>query len=609
MKKITATFTAALCAASMLCAPVSADDTDIQLPSGITVEQFGGAMEQMAAQNKSDERVYASAAVGVFRGDEILYERYFGQTDIAGGIDAADYSVYEWGSISKTFVWVSAMQLWEQGLLDLNADIRTYLPDGFFHNLSYDDPITFMNLMNHNAGWQETIRQIETDDADAILPLGDALQLCEPAQIHRPGEVTAYSNYGAALAGYVIERVSGTDYCEYVHKNILEPLGMEHTSVNPDHSDTPWVQVQRGKLHCYRFQIGRTIDLGSCLDYIMPYPAGAVTGTLGDLMIYGQALVNDDAPLFRNKETQELMFSGTAFFGTSDIPSCCHGFWPEEHAVRTYGHSGATNAGQANLIFDPVSKVGLAVMVNEPDGNMFLNATPQLVFGALTPDRFAAGNITETTLSGNYLMSRSLYRGMGRFLPYITAASLNEKAYDIGNSVLMLGDENGAMLVGAKTRSDGTQSLELGSMEYIRDDAYLAELLLLTLYMIFAIAALYFIRIRHKMKKAGRYTPHSGSAVMAAGNWAVIVSFVTWLGSYVVYGASSGSLAYAAGAVVGVVQMLCMAVCAVSAVVSVVSLAAGRQKTRPHIYILSALLNITAIVTVLYYQMYVFWGV
>lgn len=603
MKRIIATFTAALCASAMLCAPVSAEAADELLPSGITVGDLGAAMDRLASDRENNP--YASAAVGIFRGGEVLYNGYFGQTDMTAGIDAADYSVYEWGSISKTFVWVSSMQLWEQGKLDLNADIRGYLPEGFFRNLSYDEPITFMNLMNHNAGWQETVRQIETSDKDAILPLGEALQLCEPAQIHRPGEFTAYSNYGAALAGYIVERVSGMDYCEYVHKNILDPLGMTHTSVNPDHSDNKWVQVQREKQHSYRFQMGKTIDLGTCLDYIMPYPAGAVTGTLGDLMIYGQALVNDEAPLFQKKETQELLFSGTAYWGSSDIPSCCHGFWTEEYSVRTYGHGGATNAGQANLIFDLDSKTGLAVMVNEPDGNMFLYATPLAVFGALTADRLATGNITETDIDGYYLMSRSIYRGMFRFMPYITAMQLNEKVTDIGNSVVLYGET----LLARKTTPDGMQSLEYGSMELIRDDAYIAELLLLTLYMIFAAAALYFIRVRRKLRKAGRYTAFTGSAVIEAGNIALVISFAAWLGSYVIYAACGNALYYAVGAVIGVIQMLCVAVFAVSAVTSLYALAAGKHKTASRVYILNMILNISAIIAVLYYEMYMFWGI
>ena len=350
-------------------------------------------------------------------------------------------------------------------------------------------------------------------------------------------------------------------------------------------------------------------DLGSRLDYIMPYPAGAVTGTLGDMMIYGQALVNDEAPLFQSKETQELLFMGTSFWGSSDIPNCCHGFWSEEYGVCTYGHSGATNAGQANLIFDPVSKVGLAVMINEPNGNSFLYGTPELVFGRLTPERLSlsAGNSEQTALSGYYTMSRSTYRGLFRFFPFLTAIQLNEKAYDIGNDVYILGDEAGAQLLAGKNYPDGTYSLEYGSMELIRDDAYIAELALLTLYFVFAVAALYFIRVRRKMKKHGRLAAYSGSAAMTAGNTALVVSVITWLASYVIYSAGSGGISFAAGAVIGIIQMICASVCLFSAMYGTAALITGKVKTRPYRYILNAAANIIAVSAVVYFEMYMFW--
>ncbi|MBO6231265.1 MAG: beta-lactamase family protein [Ruminiclostridium sp.] len=607
MKRIIARSIAALCASALFAVPVCAEDTGYVLPSGITAGDFGSALEKLENDSKTP---FASAEVGVFKGGDVLYTGNFGYTDIENGIAADENSVYEWGSISKTFVWVSAMQLWERGQLDLGADIRTYLPEGFFRHLSYDDPITFMDLMNHSAGWQETMRQIETSDESTVLPLKEALQACEPAQIHRPGEVTAYSNYGAALAGYVVECVSGTDYCEYVHENILEPLGMSHTSVDPTHSDNPWVKEQRRKLKCYRADpiSGKMTDLGNRLDYIMPYPAGAVTGTLADLMTYGQALVNDDAPLFLHKETQDKLFEGTSFRGSSDIPSCCHGFWAEEYGVRTYGHSGATNAGQANLIFDPVSKTGLAVMINEPDGNAFLYNTPELVFGKLTPDRFTAGGTADTRLTGYYTMSRSTYRGLFRFMPYLTALSLDEPAYDIGNGVYLIGDENGMQMLSDKIYPDGTRALGYGSMDLIRDDGYITELLLLALYVVLAVAALYFIRVRRKLKKHGRREAYSGSAAMTAGNIALVVSAVTWLGSYVMYCASGSGMTFGSGAALGVIQMICAAVCSVSAVTSVISTACGKNKAPAHIYILNTLMNTTAVAAVMYYEMYVFWG-
>jgi len=607
MKRIIAKITAALCASALFAVPVCAEDAGCVLPSGITAGDLGNALEKLGNDSNTP---FASAEVGVFRGGDVLYTGYFGNTDIENGIAADENRVYEWGSISKTFVWVSAMQLREQGMLDLDADIRTYLPEGFFQHLSFDEPITFMNLMNHNAGWQETVRPIETKDDNAVLPLKEALQACEPAQIHRPGEVTAYSNYGAALAGYVVECVSGKDYCDYVHENILEPLGMSHTSVNPTHSDNPWVKEQRRKLKCYRADpiSGKMTDLGSRLDYIMPYPAGAVTGTLADMMTYGQALVNDEAPLFRDPETQKLLFTGTSFRGSSDIPNSCHGFWAEEYGVRTYGHSGATNSCQANLIFDPVSKTGLAVMINEPNGNAFMYAAPELVFGKLTPGRFAASGTAGARLTGYYTMSRSTYRGLYRFMPYLTALSLDEPAYDIGNGVYLIGDENGMQMLSDKTYPNGAKALGYGSMELIRDDGYIMELLLLTLYAVLAVAALYFIRIKRKLKKHGRKEPYSGSASMTAGNIALVGSVVTWLGSYVVYYAGNGGLPFAAGAVIGVLQMICAAVCLFSAVRGIAALASGKEKTRPYRYILNAAANVTAVSAVAYFEMYMFWN-
>ena len=118
-------------------------------------------------------------------------------------------------------IWVSALQLYEQGKLDLEADIRTYLPDGFLTKLKYDDPITMIDPMNHRGGWQEALYTIQVTDESDIMPLGEALKYSEPPQVFRPGEVEAYSNWGAALAGYIIECVSGMDYGEYLHKNIF----------------------------------------------------------------------------------------------------------------------------------------------------------------------------------------------------------------------------------------------------------------------------------------------------------------------------------------------------------------------------------------------------
>jgi CubicO group peptidase (beta-lactamase class C family) len=243
-------FTAGLTAIAVLAgvyAPVFAAERET--PSGVPLDEVGSRIEQWASENESE---YPSFAVAVVNGDELVYSGAFGYIDIGNGIEATpDDSAYEWGSCSKTMIWVSVMQLWEQGLIDLEADVRDYLPEGFFHNLKYDDPITMLNLMNHDAGWGEATWAMQSLDENNIMDLGEALQYTEPVQMYRPGEVSSYSNWGAALAGYVVECITGQSYEDYVREHIFDVLGMEHTAISPVHNDNEWVYERRQQLVCY----------------------------------------------------------------------------------------------------------------------------------------------------------------------------------------------------------------------------------------------------------------------------------------------------------------------------------------------------------------------
>lgn len=583
------------------------------LPSGITLEIMKRELDPNLLE-------FASAEVGVFSGGEVIYTGYFGYTDVENKKPADENSVYEWGSISKTLVWVSAMQLYEQGMLDLDRDIRDYLPEGFFHHLSYDEPITMMNLMDHNAGWQETMRPIFKTDENAVRSLGEELQAIEPAQIHRPGEVIAYSNYGAAVAGYVIECITGQDYCEYVHEHIFAPLGMEHTSLSPAHSDNTWVKDQRGRMKSYRFIFGNLVDLGNRLDYIGAYPAGSATGTLSDLMTYAMALADSDAPLFRKKETAELMFTGTQFYGDTDIPMSAHGFWSEEHNVRTLGHNGATTAGQANMLFDPVSGTGLVVMTNEPDGNWFLEYTPTYVFGELPAGKYVSEEPQKAQIDGVYTSARSVFTGMMKYIPNITAIpssamgeaeSIGKGLYRIRHKSLLLPLDilgnvpaESELIFGTRTLPDGSIVIEQPACDLIRVDGYIPKLCLITAYLLLAVMSVYMLLIRMKYKKHGRLTPYKGQNVLAAGQLAQIVSVITFLSVYAVFSRSMGGLPFTAGAVIGIIQIICMAVCAAAAVYSAVVLI--KQKGRSLRFAAGFICNALMITAVVYFEMYKF---
>ncbi len=348
-----------------------------QLPSGLPVSDLGSKIEAFVSEN---EATTAGMAVAVFEKDQVLYENYFGFANIADGIKVDADTVFEWGSVTKLITWVSVMQVWEQGLLDLNADIRTYLPDTLLSDLKYDEPITMIHLMNHTPGFEEVYKNIFANEADSSKNLETLLIGSEPRQIFPPGQFTAYSNWGATLAGYIVERVSGQNFADYVNTHIFQPLNMNHTSIFPGMSDNVWVQKQRKSISCYTAKL-RPVEC----DFIVPmYPAGSATGTLEDFVKFGQALAPGSKTaslLFKNPATFATLYSATDVFPKSGLAKNCHGFWVGYYDVIVYGHGGNTAGMSSKLQLDPVSGVGIVVMTNQSAEQTYNAGLEKIVFG------------------------------------------------------------------------------------------------------------------------------------------------------------------------------------------------------------------------------------
>ena len=357
-----------------------ADETEItkKLPSGIAYSDVEKTIDSFVDDHKDTS---AGVSISIFDRDGVILEKSYGYMNVEDKIANNADTVMEWGSIGKLLVWVSAMQLVEQGKLDLNADIKTYLPEGFFKKLKYDDKITMLNLMNHNAGWQDICKDLFITNRENVPDLETALKKTEPIQIFRPGEYVAYSNWGAALAGYIIERVSGMPFYEYVQTNIFVPLQMTKTATNPDLSDNPWVKAEREKLMCYTSGMQAK---GSC-SYAAPlYPAGKATGTISDLRKFAMALIPDEngsSPLFQKVETLAGMFTPSNYYSDGKTPSCYHGLWADpECNNKVAQHTGSTIGSVSILKNDIDAGVGAIVMVNQPDAIDYILDMPSLIF-------------------------------------------------------------------------------------------------------------------------------------------------------------------------------------------------------------------------------------
>ena len=393
-----------------LCITAAAESTEL------TSEQLTVSYENREAVEKTitdfieeKKTKTPSVSVTVFDDKQDICNIVYGYANIEGNVKADEETVYEWGSVSKLLVWTSAMQLYEQGKLDLNEDIRTYLPAGFLKNLSYDEPITMIDLMNHSAGFQETVAEIETEDINNIVPLDQALTSVAPAQVASPGETVSYSNWGAALGGYVISCVSGMDYVDYVHKNIFDKLQMEHTYLRPDASDNEWAAEKRHSLHSYMlgFADDSMEDMGECRVYINLYPAGSAGGTISDMAKFAKALLCDskDCPLFEKDDTLDLMLSPSRTFDDGS-PRICHGLFYSLYGTDgLYGHGGNTQGCSSDLQLDLKHKTGYVMMINTQSDRVYTKGLPEILYGEKEIPH--ESGFEKVDFSGHYRFGRS----------------------------------------------------------------------------------------------------------------------------------------------------------------------------------------------------------
>jgi CubicO group peptidase (beta-lactamase class C family) len=167
----------------------------------------------------------AGAVVAIVKDGKVLTERGYGFSDVAKRTPVdPKQTLFRPGSVTKLLTWTAVMQLVEQHKVDLDADINRYLD---FRVPGRDGkPITMRNLMQHTAGFEEQAKGIISVDPHA--PGFEALlKQWVPDRVFAPGTTPAYSNYGASLAGYIVQRVSGEPFNDYIERHIFEPLDMK----------------------------------------------------------------------------------------------------------------------------------------------------------------------------------------------------------------------------------------------------------------------------------------------------------------------------------------------------------------------------------------------
>lgn len=182
--------------------------------------EMGGVMQKGAV---------TGAVVVVVKDGEIVLSKGYGYADAEAKkpVDPAT-TLFRVASISKLFTWTAVMQLVEKHKLDLDADINRYLD--FIVPPRDGKPVTLRDLMTHTAGFEDVEKNRYALSPAGLMPYDAWVKSWVPERIYPAGTVPAYSSYGAALAGYIVQRVSGQPFNDYMARHILEPLEMKHAS-------------------------------------------------------------------------------------------------------------------------------------------------------------------------------------------------------------------------------------------------------------------------------------------------------------------------------------------------------------------------------------------
>lgn len=309
-----------------------------------------------------EEKGVPGVAVGILHQGETAVAG-FGVTNVDHPLPVTDKTLFQIGSITKTFTGTAVMRLVEKGKLDLNATVRTYLPDFKVADERAASQATIRHLLTHMGGWVGDFFDDTGAGDDALAKY--VANMADLEQLAPLGTVWSYNNAGFYLAGYIIEAVTGKSYQEALKELVLEPLGLESS------------YFDAGDVMTHRFAVGHNVsETGAQVARPWPlpraaYPAGGITCHAPDLLRYsqfhlGDGSIDDETRLLSTESMTQMQSPQVSIWGNMKWGLT----WGinEINGTCQISHGGGT-AGQISLlILIPEHKFAIVILTNANRG-------------------------------------------------------------------------------------------------------------------------------------------------------------------------------------------------------------------------------------------------
>jgi CubicO group peptidase (beta-lactamase class C family) len=301
---------------------------------------------------------------------QVFFSKGYGYADLEAQtpIDP-ETTVLTTASLAKAFTAVGVLQLYEQGIIDLNADIRPYFTD-FQLDTNFPEPVTFANLLTHTDGFETRLIGVLGRSEDDLPPLGELLEIYMPSQIYPPGQYLTYSDFAANLAGYLTAKLSGTSFEQYMADNIFAPLGMADSTLDVHLPETLRVGLAPG----YEFQDGQYERMP--FFHIRYGPSGGLRTTAADINRFMLALLGGgqvQGARILDQATTQLMFT-QQFAPHPRMGGISYGFFEHlENGQQVFLRDGDGIGTRSRVVLFPEQDLGFFISYNSGDSNLRLD--------------------------------------------------------------------------------------------------------------------------------------------------------------------------------------------------------------------------------------------
>jgi CubicO group peptidase (beta-lactamase class C family) len=386
-----------------------------------------------------------TAVVVIKKDDEVILSKGYGYANIEEGkkLDP-NTSMVRPASISKLFTWVSVMQLVEQGRLDLDTDVNSYLTQFQIKDSYPGQPVTLRHIMTHTAGFEDGgAAYLIIRDRDRVLPLAQSLDKYQPERVYAPGERVAYSNYATAVAGLVVANISGEDFFTYIEHHIFTPLGMRYATFREPLPD----KLAENRVISYLYENGKWVAQRQ--EYLGNFaPAGASSVSAMDMVKFGQMLVNGGSyngqQIIKPETIQYMLDNGY----TKDLRIAGMGLGfikqalGDKHRLASFGHDGATGLVFSSLTLSQAENLVVFISASSDYSVMsdFVEYFYQTFFPAPLDDVAPPENFAEygAKYTGSWVSARSNFNQVDKVV--LRAMSIIDVSMTNENSLLIMNE-------------------------------------------------------------------------------------------------------------------------------------------------------------------------